>query len=189
MAMKISALVLAGGKATRMGGVDKGLVLYNGRSMIERAVDLLSSFSNDVIISCNRNRDVYQQFADKVVADQMSGYLGPLAGLQAALGVADCNYLLVIPCDTPLLSAQEIALLIDTVKAKPDVIAVLSDGEFIHPLHAVIPVNLALSLATYLHSGQRSVQGWYKQHNICCVQLNAEQAERLTNVNKTQQLI
>ncbi|MEM5530618.1 molybdenum cofactor guanylyltransferase MobA [Gammaproteobacteria bacterium AS21] len=187
--MKISALVLAGGKATRMGGVDKGLALFDGRTMIDRAVDVVSGCSDDVIISCNRNHDVYQKLAGKVVADQMGGYLGPLAGVHAALAVAESEHLLVIPCDTPLLSVEEINLLIVSAKANPDAIIALSDGEFVHPLHAIIPVGLALSLTQYLRSGKRSVQGWYQQHETCHVQLTTEQSKRLINVNNTQQLV
>jgi molybdopterin-guanine dinucleotide biosynthesis protein A len=187
--MKISALVLAGGKATRMGGVDKGLALFDGRRMIDRAVGVVSGCSDDVIISCNRNHDLYQELAGKVVADQVGEYLGPLAGVHAALAVADCEHLLVIPCDTPLLSVEEIDLLVVNAKANPNSIVVLSDDEFFHPLHAIIPVGLSLSLTQYLHSGKRSVQGWYQQHDTCCVQLTTEQAKRLINVNNTQQLV
>lgn len=189
MAMKISVLVLAGGKATRMGGVDKGLALFDGRTMIDRAIDVVSGCSDDVIISCNRNHDIYQQLSAKVVADQMGGYLGPLAGVHAALAVAKGEHLLVIPCDTPLLSVEEVELLVAKSEANPSAIVVLSDGEFVHPLHAVIPVGLALSLTQYLRSGKRSVQGWYQQHETCYVQLTTEQSKRLINVNNTQQLV
>ena len=111
--MAISAVVLAGGQATRMSGQDKGLVPFKERKLVEWSLDVISLFVEQVIISCNRNIGDYMPLADSVVCDRLAGFLGPLAGVHAALLVNQSESLLVLPCDTPFIGSELISRLIE----------------------------------------------------------------------------
>ena len=86
--INLSALVLAGGQGSRLGGIDKGLMVYHGEPVAAHLSRLLASLSNEVLISCNRNADQYQQWADRLVSDPQPDYPGPLLGILSALRVA-----------------------------------------------------------------------------------------------------
>lgn len=193
--MQISVVVLAGGKGTRLGGADKGLLEVNGRKMIEMTLDVVKPFAEQTLISCNRNMGDYMPLADSVVCDRISGALGPLAGIHAALeslsACAQVNseaLLLVLPCDTPLITTDIIKRLIAAAKASPNSIIVLADGEFLHPLHAIIPVKLKPSLEDFLLDDGRAVRKWYQLHEMVTVELEAAEQDALANVNTEQQL-
>ncbi|UVE43919.1 NTP transferase domain-containing protein [Pseudomonas chlororaphis] len=101
-----SILLLAGGRGQRMGGRDKGLIEWQGRPLIAHLHRLTRSLSDDLIISCNRNRQQYAPYADQLVQDESNDFPGPLAGIRAGLAVARHTHLLVLPCDVPRIDAQ-----------------------------------------------------------------------------------
>ena len=82
---KISCIILAGGKGKRVGGVDKGLLEYKNKPLIEHTINALTPQVDDIIISANRNIERYKDYAKKVISDESEDYLGPLAGIDAAL--------------------------------------------------------------------------------------------------------
>src|ERR1041385_8160772 len=101
----VTAAVLAGGRATRMGGEDKGLMeLEPGRPMIAYVVTALQPQAQAVMINANRNIDRYAKYADTVVMDALPDFQGPLAGIAACLKACPTPYLLTVPCDSPLVA-------------------------------------------------------------------------------------
>jgi molybdenum cofactor guanylyltransferase len=99
----LSALMLAGGEGRRMGGLDKGLVVHEGRPMLEHVMARLPVQVVDRVISCNRNIEQYAQYG-RVVSDQGQHrlphtYAGPMAGLLAGVPTCQQEWLLVMPCD------------------------------------------------------------------------------------------
>lgn len=74
-----SILLLAGRRGQRMGGRDKGLIEWQGRPLIAHLHRLTRDLSDDLIISCNRNRQQYAPFADQLVQDESNDFPGPLA--------------------------------------------------------------------------------------------------------------
>ncbi|MGB1239956.1 MAG: molybdenum cofactor guanylyltransferase MobA [Pseudomonadales bacterium] len=181
--MKLAAVVLAGGQGSRMQGRDKGLVEYHAKPMIEHTLKVLDDRIEQRLISCNRNLSDYLPLADTVVCDRLSGFLGPLAGVHAAMEATDADYLLVLPCDTPDLSAELVASLIDTSVSNPDCIIFLRAGEDVHPLHAVIPTSHKVALADYLIDGGRAVRRWYAQYPCHVLDIDECQAKQLRNIN------
>lgn len=184
----ISGVVLAGGQGQRMGGQDKGWVEYQQRPMVEYAVSLLRPVVSNLLISCNRNQSRYAALADGVVSDELTGFQGPLAGIQAALRQCQTDYLLVVPCDTPLLSEQVVQRLLDALQDNPGHICVLTEEQWWHPLHVVIPVACAASLDEWLEEGRRGVQGWIRQHAFSTVDVS-DLAEQMRNLNSPDELI
>jgi len=100
---KISGIILAGGEGKRLGGVDKGLFKYNNKPLVEYTIDTITPQVDEIIISANRNQQRYQQYTSKVVSDNSEQYLGPMAGITAALAHCSHDWVLIVACDTPFL--------------------------------------------------------------------------------------
>lgn len=100
---QFSCIILAGGEGKRVGGVDKGLIEYRNKPLIEHVIDAVSPQVNELVISANRNITRYKNYSDKVISDDLQHYLGPLAGINAALPHCAHDRVLVVPCDTPFL--------------------------------------------------------------------------------------
>jgi len=186
--MNLSAVVLAGGKSTRMGGVDKGLLEYNGRKMIEWSLDVVRPLVQRLLISCNRNITDYMPLADAVVCDRIAGSLGPLAGVHAAMEVVDTAALLVLPCDTPLINEALLDKLVASAVQNPEAIVYIVGATGVHPLHAIIPLSLKQDLEDYLIDGGRAVQKWYAKHKVVELQLSEGEEALMINVNRPEEL-
>ncbi|MFI8479292.1 molybdenum cofactor guanylyltransferase MobA [Pseudomonas sp. NPDC078700] len=174
-----SILLLAGGRGQRMGGQDKGLMLWRDRPLIAWLHDLARPLSDDLIISCNRNSTDYAHYADQLVADDDTDFQGPLAGIRAGLKVARHEQVLVLPCDAPML---EQTLLLDLLKLAGEVPAVIRQGEYLEPLFSVIPRQLSNALESAWLAGERSPQRWLRSlapRTLDC----AEHDPRLANMN------
>ncbi len=186
--MELSVVVLAGGQGQRMGGLDKGLVAFNNRKMIEWVLDAVRPFATQLMISCNRNITAYMSLADSVVCDRIAGSLGPLAGVHAAMESMTATHLMVLPCDTPKISRAVIEQLIEVAQLHPQAIVFLKDAEFVHPLHAIVPLSLKSSLEDYLLAGGRAVRKWYYQHPVVEVPVDAVGRAGLVNINSSADL-
>ena len=101
--MPISAIILAGGRATRMDGADKGLVLFQQKPLIAHVIDRLAPQVDEVLINANRETEAYGRLGYPVLQDEVTGFAGPLAGMQLGLKHAKSEYVLTVPCDSPLL--------------------------------------------------------------------------------------
>ncbi|MCD5993568.1 molybdenum cofactor guanylyltransferase MobA [Pseudomonas sp. CDFA 602] len=151
-----SILLLAGGRGQRMGGRDKGLIEWQGEPMIQHLHRLTRPMTDDLIISCNRNLDHYARYADRLVQDDDSDFNGPLAGIRAALPLARHDWLLILPCDAPLIDAKLLGALREKALAHPDQPVMVREGEHWQPLLCIIPTVHAASLEASWQSGERS---------------------------------
>jgi molybdopterin-guanine dinucleotide biosynthesis protein A len=181
---QITGLVLAGGAGRRMGGVDKGLIEIAGRTLVEWTVDALAAQTSSLLISANRNLEQYRNLGYEVVADQLDGFQGPLAGLAAAMACAETPWLLTSPCDTPLLPSNLAQCLAAVVTEHHVQIAIAADAERRHPLHALIPCTVRAELQAYLASGGRSVHGWLERHTVAIARFD-NQPNAFSNLNRS----
>jgi molybdopterin-guanine dinucleotide biosynthesis protein A len=161
---EVSAIVLAGGRAERLGGVDKGLIELAGRPLVEHVLDRVAPQVDDVVISANRNAERYAEFGHAVVADSESGYPGPLAGLLAGATRARHDWLLVVPCDTPFLPDDLVEGLLRAARAGASSLARASDGVRSHYAIMLLRRELLADLAAWLAAGERRVQAWQARH-------------------------
>lgn len=169
----ITGLILAGGRGTRMGTVDKGLQDFRGQPLIQHVLSTLSAQTNRVIINANQNLDVYQRFGMPVVSDLLTGFAGPLAGLQAGLQACATPYLVCTPCDSPLLPADLVNRLARALLAEGSDVAVAftmenMDGKpvkQIHPVFALMKTDVSVQLTAYLQGGGRRVNAWHGSLN------------------------
>lgn len=99
----ISSIILAGGRATRMNGVDKGLVQLQQKPLIQYVIERLATQVHEIIINANREIMQYQALGYPVLMDETADFIGPLAGISLGLKQAKHDYLLSVPCDSPLL--------------------------------------------------------------------------------------
>ena len=170
------ALILAGGRGTRLSGRDKGWIMWDGLPLIEHTLARLKAQTpapTRILISANRNIDAYQQTGHVVVTDERPNFMGPLAGVEAGLMRCKKNPLLVVPCDTPLLPANLFERLSESLSEHPDspaAFATASDGP--QPLCCLLRPSIAGSLGKYLDVGHGSVLRWLEQSNAQCVEFN-----------------
>jgi molybdenum cofactor guanylyltransferase len=162
----ITAVILAGGRGSRMGGADKGLVDFKGRPLIAHVIDTVAGQVGALLINANRNRDRYAEFGYRVVNDTLEEYQGPLAGFLAAMQTAQTRDILTLPCDGPLISDDLAERLLRAREREQAEIAVAHDGRRLQPVYALVPVALRESLQAYLDGGDRTIDLWYTRHRL-----------------------
>ena len=163
---RITAVILAGGQARRMGGQDKGLVEVNGRPMIEHIIAALKPQVDRIVISANRNIERYQRYGFPVIKDIMGDYFGPLVGMASAAQASESPWLLTVPCDSPFVPAELAATLYRAAEANQAEISVAHDGDRMQPVFALLQRDLLPSLLAYLEEGGRKIDTWYAQHRL-----------------------
>ena len=200
MKSKITGLILAGGRGTRMGRVDKGLQPFRGTTMIAHVLQRLSPQVDTVAINANRNLPQYQAAAGAdtvVMPDRMSGFEGPLAGLQAGLHYCATELLLTAPCDSPFLPADLAARLYAALESEDADLAVAVTMEADeqeggapyrqpHPVFSLLKASLLPQLEAYLATGARRVEGWHKSLRVAEVMFDDASAFR--NINTLEEL-
>ena len=179
----VSAVVLAGGRATRMGGVDKGLVEVGGKTMVEHVVHALRPQVAKIFINANRNQQRYQALSGHtVVADSIADFAGPLAGMASVMQRTETPWLVSAPCDSPLVTADLVSRLLDAAQTQRARIAVAHDGERLQPVFALLQVSLLDSMLAYLHAGERKIDMWFAKHEMVPVDFSDAQ-QTFVNVN------
>ncbi len=163
-AFSLDGLILAGGRATRLGGVDKGLESLAGKTLIEWSISPLRPLVSQLIINCNRNHPRYEALADRVVEDAEPDFAGPLHGVLSGLNVANASHLLVLPCDTPQITPAVLQQLVGAARLAPEKITIARTADGWQPLHVVIPCCYKADLAAWLAEGNAKVRAWYQQH-------------------------
>lgn len=157
---RVAAVVLAGGQGRRMGGADKGLVEYRGRPLVEWVLAALAPQVDELVVSANRNLEVYAAFGYRVLPDTLPDYPGPLAGVLAALEGVRADWLLVAPCDTPHLPSDLAARLLAAARQENAVLAVAADPVRVHHSCFIVRCDQRDHLAAYLARGERAVRHW-----------------------------
>ena len=180
--MPITGVVLAGGKGRRMGGVDKGLQRFRGRTLIDLVLERMRPQVMEILINANQNRERYETYGYHVVGDLFSGYAGPLAGLHSALSVASHDLVLTVPCDSPFLPMDLAERLETAGRSQSADIAVARTGRQAHPVFCLVQRKLLPHLTSFLDDGGRKIDAWYADLNVVEVAFD-DQPEAFTNFN------
>jgi molybdenum cofactor guanylyltransferase len=183
----LAGVILAGGQARRMDNADKGLVNLNDKPLVSYIISALSQVVDNIYISANRNVKSYENLGYPVITDQTQDFSGPLAGILSAMHTTQADILLVVPCDSPLIKAQHLQQLLNTLSIKEIDATVAFDGERLHPVFLALNTSLKDSLAIYLASGERKVETWLKQQRWGITDLSDDKAV-FTNINTYQEL-
>ncbi len=171
-----------------MHGQDKGLVMAQGRKLIEYAIDAASAKAKDIFISANRNIAEYEHYGYLVVKDSFGDYAGPLAGILTALDmIEEPALLLVLPCDMPLLSNDIIDQLLAGLQTNDaDICCIRSQGRM-QPLISIMHTRVKQNLNNFLHDGRHKVQDWIEQLQWVAVDISDTEYS-LVNINTAENL-
>ncbi len=185
---QITAVILAGGKGSRLGGQDKGLVSYKNKPLIQHVLDKIEPQVGQIIINANRNQDHYAKFDYPVISDELSDFQGPLAGFLTGMKSCNTEYILTLPCDGPDLPDDLVTRLINEVenKSSDGNIVVAHDGERLQPVHALIPTSLIPSLENFLANGDRKIDLWYAQNSMVTADFS-DKPDVFFNINTEEQ--
>ena len=171
---EITGVILAGGKARRMGGADKGLVQFRGKPLIEHVIQAFEPQVGNLLINANRNHEIYKNYGFDIVSDESEDYCGPLAGILSALNKIDTPYLATAPCDTPFISRNIVEKLSLSILSEKTEISVAHNGDRLQPVFCVMKKDLIISINNYLREGGRKIDQWIKQHSVTIVDLSSE---------------
>lgn len=178
----ITGIVLAGGRARRMGGADKGLIALNGKPMVAYVLAALRPQVGTLLISANRNLQAYGRYGLPVIADRTGDYSGPLTGVASALEVIRTPWLLTVPCDAPLIPADLAVRLYRTAQEAQAQICTVHDGERMQQMFALLHRDLLPDLLAYLDAGGRRVDVWYARHRLALADFS-DRTELGCNIN------
>jgi len=185
--MKITGVVLAGGQGSRMGGVDKGLQEFRGKPMVAHALERLQPQVDEILINANRNAEAYARFGHRVIADEIEGFAGPLAGFERGLAHASGDLVVTVPCDSPFLPRDLVARLREALERDDAQVAVAKTGDQAHPVFCLMRRDVHESLRQFLASGQRKIDRWYPQLRATLVAFDDE-ADAFMNINTREEL-
>ncbi len=178
----VTGIILAGGRATRMGGTDKGLVELAGQSMVDHVAQRLAPQTGALVINANRNRVAYEQRGWPVVPDAFGEFAGPLAGMAAGLTASTTAWAVTVPCDSPLVPPDLVARLSSAVHADNADLAVAWGAGRMQPVFALLPRRLLPDLEAFLRDGGRKIDQWYARHRVAQADFE-DCAEAFLNVN------
>ncbi len=183
----ISCIVLSGGRATRMNGVDKGLTLLQQKPLIAHVIARLQPQVDEILINANREIATYKAFGYDVFQDENAEFIGPLAGFSLGLQHAKHEYVLTVPCDSPLLPLDLVERLYNGMAASRADIAVASSVENVHPVFCLMKTSVLPSLTAYLDAGERKVSTWQKSQKYIEVDFS-DCGDSFTNLNTFEDL-
>ena len=187
---RISAVLLAGGQGSRMGGIDKGLVELAGQPMAAHVLARLAPQVDELLINANQNLERWRGFGYPVFSDDFGGadsFCGPLAGLHAALVRAQHPLVLSVPCDSPFLPTDLVARLAHALHAGAAQLAVATTAGRAHPVFCLCRRELAPQLADFLAAGGRKVGAWHSTLRVVAVPFDDNPAA-FRNINTLAEL-
>ncbi len=195
----ITGLILAGGRGSRMGGVDKGLQNFNGIPLALNTLMRLGPQVESVMVNANRNLSAYESFGSSVWPDASADFAGPLSGFLVGLERAETPYLLTVPCDTPRLPldlAERLAQALVSEDADIAMAAAPETDEYgqtqlrAQPVFCLMKIELSESLVKFMHTGGRKIDAWTAQHKTVEVPFDAPSDDPLAfaNVNTLNEL-
>lgn len=155
---KITGLILCGGKGTRLGNKDKGLVPYRGKMLVQHMIDRVKPQVDQLLININQNENEYETFGAPLTTDADNNYRGPLAGVLSAKSKITTEFCFVVPCDMPHIPLNTVERLLTVIGDKPAV-AVANRGR-VQPLVLLIRSSIIGTISNRLKGKDKSVLGW-----------------------------
>ena len=183
----ITGIILAGGQARRMGGKDKGLIELAQKPMIEYVLNAIEPQVDDIIINANRNQTVYEGYGFPVVADEIEGYCGPLAGMASGIQAAKTPFVVTVPCDSPLIPDDLVQKLYSTMQNEDAEICTAHANGRLQPVFTLMKSELLPSMLDFLNNGERKIDKWFEKHRLAIADFS-EQADTFININSADEL-
>jgi molybdopterin-guanine dinucleotide biosynthesis protein A len=179
----VSCIILAGGEGRRVNNADKGLVEFNGQPLVAHVINALQHQVDDIVISANRNLDIYQQFSPTVIPDT-TGRHGPLSGIAAALPACKHEQVLIVACDMPYLPDNLLVTLLAGFEQNDIAIVNVQDRL---QLVFLMQKSLLPSVHEHVSSGKHKLMQWVKSRSHSMVDFS-DRADAFKNMNSNQEL-
>lgn len=191
----ITGLVLAGGRGSRMGGVDKGLQNHLGMPLALHSLLRLQLQVGSAMLNANRNLGAYESMGVPVWPDSQADFAGPLAGMLVGLEHCETPWLVTVPCDTPNFPTDLVERLAAAAQAEDAEIAMAATREpdeqgqtvvQVQPVFCLLKSSLLESMQAFLDSGQRKIDRWTAQHR--CATVVFDDGAAFFNANTVEEL-
>jgi molybdopterin-guanine dinucleotide biosynthesis protein A len=184
----VTGLVLAGGRASRMGGIDKGLRDHLGMPLALHALRRLAPQVGAVMMNANRNHAAYEAMGVPVWPDDVAGFAGPLAGMLAGLRHCATRYLVSVPCDTPNFPTDLVARLAEGLGDAEMAMALTREEGRLQPqpVFCLMHTSLTDRLAAFVAGGEARIGRWAEQQR--CAQVVFDDARDFFNANTLEDL-
>ncbi len=161
-------VILAGGRATRMGGGDKGLLPLQGKPLLSQVIERLKPQVEQIVINANGEPDRLKAFMLPVVADSIEGFAGPLAGVLAGMDWAaarGARSIVTVAADTPFFPLDLVKRLKNAGPLSLAATPMPNTKTGFHPTFGLWPVALRDDLRKSLEAGTRKVLVWTDRHS------------------------
>jgi len=192
---EVTGVILAGGRGSRMGGADKGLQNFRGMPMAMFTLLRLAPQVGEAMINANRNLSAYESCGVPVWPDVLADYAGPLAGFLTGLEHCETDYMVTVPCDTPLFPPDLVARLAEALEREDAEIAMAAapeeDGQLrAQPVFSLMRRELMESLVRFTQEGGRKIDAWTAQHRTVLVPFDraGDDASAFFNANTLAEL-
>ena len=194
---QVAGVILAGGKASRMGGADKALLPLAGKPLLAHVIARLATQVSDIVISANGDLSRFASFGLPVIADSLAESAGPLAGLLAGLewhakNRPELSYVVSVPTDTPFFPSDLVARLVAAANRERRPIVARSESG-VHPVVGLWPVEMTQDLRKALNEGVRKVGAWAELQSAIEVafpqgQVGGKPLDPFFNINRPEEL-
>lgn len=182
----ITGLILAGGRGQRVGGADKGWLIYEGRPLIVSVIERFAPQVGPLLISANRNVERYAAYGE-IVGDDLGDvngerFAGPLIGVLSGLRRARTDWVAIVPCDAPHLPNDLVTRLMGATLGTGAKAACASVHGRLQPVFALVQTRCANELARSVAEGERAMHRWLKA--LEAVAVDFDDAQAFTNINE-----
>ena len=190
----ICAVILTGGRSSRMGGGVKSLKKFNNKYIFDRIFENLQKQVNQIIINSNDSKNLFIKYKVEIIKDSLEGFLGPLAGIHAALEWSSINapyinWLITVPGDTPFIPKNLVKKLLDKANnSKHKIVLAQSNGKT-HPIIGIWHSSLYDNLKIDLNFGVRKILDWASKHSIGYVNFINTKYDPFFNINYEEDII
>ena len=190
----LCAVILTGGRSSRMGGGIKSLKKFNNKYIFDRIFENLQTQVDKIIINSNDSENLFVKYNVEVIKDSLEGYLGPLAGIHASFewlnkNAPYINWLVTVPGDTPFIPKNLVKKLLDKVKNTNHKIVLAQSNGKTHPIIGIWHSNLFESLKNSLNSGNRKIMNWASQNSLGYEEFTNSKYDPFFNINCKEDLI
>jgi len=182
----VTVVILAGGQSKRMQVQNKATVLFEGKSLITHVIDRMKTQAKHIVINTHRNQKDFEIFHLPLIDDILDIQEGPLLGILTSLQAIKTDWIQFVPCDTPNLPSDLIAILMKEVEAEKTLVAVPETSDGLQSTCLLCHSSTLNNLQIFFNQGGRKIEDWIRQLAFSIVQFNDK--SQFLNVNTQEEL-
>ena len=182
----VTVVILAGGQSKRMQVQNKATILFKGKPLITHVIDRMKTQAKHIVINTHRNQKDFEIFHLPLIDDILDIQEGPLLGILTSLQAIKTDWIQFVPCDTPNLPNDLIAILMKEVEAEKTLVAVPETSDGLQSTCLLCHSSTLNNLQIFFNQGGRKIEDWIRQLAFSIVQFNDE--SQFLNVNTQEEL-